>query len=708
MANYYLCPKPFDSQNLRPDAMMGWAKEFLQQGNSYLRQQPAFKYIQEGIDIVNLLNDNVATTTLSNVKLSSTLRNLKELIAAQTNIRVIPAFGTEIAQYSDTSMILNKMYMAWQTATFADRALRKVWQYAGACGTGYLGIRWEPNYWYKGKGDIALDAYGPLDIIPVGLPRSHNIQQAYGVAIKVETPIHEVLRRYPLMQDKIAPTRGGSSIGKGEGVASSVVRYASAALARFGQGSISNDSEHAPWPVVDLYHIYVDDDSINYTGKELEMGTPGTSWFYRVPFIGQRIPMGMDARGHQVFREAKPEDCLIYPNRRKIVCTPEHCLTPDPSLQVNEFWHGKVPVTQWRADDWPWNFLGTPLTVCGASLEKANNSMMRGMVDAFNVKLSPPRAYDKQSMSEALAQTINTRIPNQVVGLNMSLTGERQITPLLPAEYYQVPNNALEFVANNESRIKEYMGVADASALARARQMPSSDSVEKMMEVMGPLIKDQTRNMESSVRDNGEMWKSNAFQFYTAARRFQVLGPDGLVSEDFDFKPTDMVPDKVDGLEDKGRFEIAKHHSGLFSFNVTPYSLHEMNSVTRKLFHLQLERSGFPISWWTLAQVFDIKNFGNKPMMDDPDTGESRECETELELWLAEMEIKVKMQQAMQPPPPTGAGGGGAPGSSAQPAAPPIPGLNGPHAGGRPPTGQNPPALEMKSDGRSTIRETKK
>ena len=218
---------------------------------------------------------------------------------------------------------------------------------------------------------------------------------------------------------------------------------------------------------------------------------PGTSWCYTVPFIGQRIDIG-DGK----FREAKREDCRLYPNRRLIVCVGTDllgvCVNPDPTCQASPYWHAKVPVVQLRSDDWAWNFLGFPITRYGQSLERASIDMWRGMVDAMNARLSPPRAFDRNSQAAALAQTINTRVPNQVVGLDLSLVPlAQQMGPLLPFQWYEYPPHYLQAQQILQSMMKDQMGVADAQAMARARQLPSGDSVEKLMEQLGPLIKDQ-------------------------------------------------------------------------------------------------------------------------------------------------------------------------------------------------------------------------
>jgi hypothetical protein len=341
------------------------------------------------------------------------------------------------------------------------------------------------------------------------------------------------------------------------------------------------------------------------------------------------------------------------------------------------------------------------------------------MVDAMNARLSPPRAFDRNSQAAGLAQTINTRIPNQVVGLDLSLTPlQQQMGPLLPFQWYEYPAHYLQAQQMLSQMMKDQMGVADAQSMARARQLPSGDSVEKLMEQLGPLIKDQSRNMEESIRSLGEHWKACFFQFYTAQRRMQLIGPDGVSEEDFDYKPGTLIPysDKQLWTDAGGpdmntpdlrrrfgapeeweryfarneivpQFERARWHKDNFSFNVMPYSLHEFNSISRKLFYIQLQSRGFPVDPWTLAELFDIKNFGEIPNVPDPNTGGLRRAETIFERWLAWMEIQGRIQQAMG----GGQQGGGRGGRQ-----------------GRPPTGQQPPTMENKGGVRPIVRESKR
>lgn len=697
----YLAPRPFNTRGdtgYSKGELLSWGQDIINDGRAYLKLQPSHRFIQDGIDLVNSdLDSGDALSTLSNAKSEVTVRNLKEIVASQTNIRIIPAFKSEISEFREQGTILNNSFMGWQNATFFDRRLRKAWQWATAAGTGYLGLRYDPNFWYKGKGDIIADAYGPLDVLPVGMGRQHDLQKAYAVALKVETPIHEAWRMFPLYADQIRPSRENS---KGRGtVTSRAVKFASSVLRRFGPGE-KTESENAPWEMVDIYYIYVDDDSVNNTGRILPMGQVGTSWFYNVPYIGQDMPVGTTRGGQQITRKATYEDCLLYPNRRLIVETDTTPLNPDPMDQVSPYWDGRVPVVQLRADDWPWTFLGFPITRYGQNLEKSNNQIRRGMIDAMNARLSPPRGYDKNLTSQALMQTMDTRVPNQTVGLDFTFGSESPVRPLLPFQWYEFPPFYPQFLQQNEQLITQQMGVADASALARARQLPSGDSVEKLMESLGPLIKDMSRNMEESIRAIGELWKSRFFQFYTAPRRMQILGPDGLTEEDFDYNPGTLIPSSDTVIEMKQMgvveggvpyFERARWHKDNFTFSITPYSLHELNSMTRRLFILQLTKSGFPMDWWTMADMFDVKNFGAPPQFEDPLTGEMRPAQTVLERWTCQMEMMAHIQAANQ--------GGGAPGGGGK--KPP----------GRPGTGQQPPTLEQKSGQggtRSTVRESKR
>jgi hypothetical protein len=724
----YLCPAPYERNRSQggwdacsPDELFAWSQQMLSDARSYLRLQPAYKYISDGLDIIN--GDFLVTDvqSLSNVKTEATVRNTREIVAAQTNLRIIPAFKSEGEAYREQNNILNKGFMAWQNMTFADRRIRGAWQNACVGGTGYIGPRYDPNFYYRGKGDLVWDVYGPMDVLPLGLPPGLSLQGAYAVALRKKMPIHQVWRMFPLQRDAVKTNRV-TTLGKGMVIAQAV-KFASAVLKRFGQGA-RQPEEASTWDTVDVYYIYVDDDSVNETDHPLQIMGPdgqwGTSWSYMVPFVGQEIPSGKVLQGgRQEMRKARREDCLIYPNRRLILATDSVIINPAPEHQSSYRWDGRVPAAQFRADDWAWNFLGFPVTRYGQSLEKLIIELWRGLGDSMNLALNPGAFYDRSSTATAMLQTMNCRVPGLRVPIDMQLNNAaNQFSPILPYQYIQGAVSPTIMEAASKilpSILKEQMGVADVSAMARARQLPSGDSTEKLLEAMGPLVKDQSRNMEEAIRLLGEMWKSDWFQFATAKRRMQMLGPEGVTEEDFDFEPGTLIPltedpDKKgnyiqmvqgpDGTWNKDSdsgammptlsvqtFERARWHKNNFTFSVTPYSLHEFNSSSRKLFMMQALKLGFPLSWWTQAeQIFDIRNFG-PCMYLDPDTGVKREARNELEKYIVQLEVQARVAQAMG-----GGQGGKKKGSS-----------------GRPQSFQQPPTLESKQGGSaSTVRTSPK
>jgi hypothetical protein len=138
-----------------------------------------------------------------------------------------------------------------------------------------------------------------------------------------------------------------------------------------------------------------------------------------------------------------------------------------------------------------------------------------------------------------------------------------------------------------------------------------------------------------------------------------------------------------------------------FYFYTTPTALHQIKQMSVKLQYQTLWRSGFPVDPWTLAEVFDIKDFGPPPegttnIMERWEAWERIKMEKTLEAQQRVMDFQARMQAATGQTVDAGTGGAAGNGSG-------IPGQAGP---GRPPTGQAPPKLEQKGDGRAVVSES--
>ena len=428
-------------------------------------------------------------------------------------------------------------------------------------------------------------------------------------------------------------------------------------------------------------------------GEFKKDGSPATSFSYTVPYVGQPIPTGRyipqytDGKPQlnpmtnepalvEETRPAEQADCLIYPNLRLIMATPEKVLYDGPSM----WWHGKIPLVQFRMDDWPWNFLGFSLVRDTWRLEESITGRLRARDDATNAALNPALMYDSR-MSDQFDKNFTPRIPGgRIVKPPMV---DKPVETVLPWQTYQVNPNVDAEIMADEKRLDFLMGLSEVDQLMKLKQLPQSESLDKLIGASTALIVDIARNMESSLSDFGEMWKVMAMQYCTVQERYRMLGEDGLTMEDFDFDPGNMIPSHLPG-EDPSKdsratkFERARAHVDTFQFNVIPNSLTQITNITRKMLYLQMWRDKtVPMDIWTFAEVMEIPNVGPQP----------QGTKNMIERWKVWMqEYAETMQQVMG----MGMEGEGQPAFGERP--------------GRKPTGQVPPHL---SHGGRTIAESK-
>jgi hypothetical protein len=255
-------------------------------------------------------------------------------------------------------------------------------------------------------------------------------------------------------------------------------------------------------------------------------------------------------------------------------------------------------------------------------------------------------------------ERFDPRQPGQKVPHNLSAGDAMKI--LVPSTYYDIPVSFFTHIKDLFELIGNLLGVKDLTAIAKARQIPSADAMEKMAEMAGPLMTDLSRSMEASIRLIGEMVKGLLFQFYDAPRRVQVMGQDGTTEEDYDFEPGNLVPSHMPGeptdtKSATSRMERARWHLQNVFLEIIPNSLHQITQTTRKLMLLQLQKTGFPVDPWTIAEAFDIANFGSPPVG----------ARTVMERYVAWMRMQAEIKQALTPPQPPGQGkGGGRPSSN--------------------------------------------
>ena len=707
----------------------GWLLEAKQEGQAWLQTQRSATSWEGARILMDEGDSQVDASSMSNTVYPKAKRIARELVASLSSFKHEGEFVvTWDNTLYDTAHLLTDLDANWYATTHPEQAHRATLQNGVILGTGYWVQTWDNNFWGPGKGDIRLDWMDPSNVTFVQLPKDRDIQNAYVVLLRYELPINLAKRIYApingafaasLVPDQETP----SWIQKG---LQRVQQFISPALRVAGR---TRQDNNGAFPTVDIYHAYTLDPSLNEGFDPITMGAYGTNWSYQVPVNGGPVPTGMinPATGSEWTKPAKWEDCRLFPLRRLTVFS-NTGIAYDGS---SPWWHGDAPVARVWFNDLPWNALGGSLISDIRTMEQGVQSLMRGMEDSAAARLDPPALYDDSMVSKSWAESVNPR-----------LAGVRAAAPLQQGNPIQFPVDPRiydvgpwipAFMQAQEDRMDYLTGARDMIAIAKARQIPGADTLEKLMEMAGPLVQDMVSALTVPLEQLGKWRGSYYFQFYNSARVIRLVGPD-------DFKPEDWVyePDKLEAYFKSGMGKAMRDRYGSanatsilqnqsfqfrpemllamqpgmsndmytralrrkiseFRYEVTESGVNEINRMTTKLFYLQLMKEGFPISWWSFAKIARIPNFGPPPAGTN----------TEMERWIAQQEIKINLQADLQKQlaeqmggamPGAGAGGG------EMPQQIPNIGEENSQNRGRPQTYRNPPRMVQKDNGaRSTV-----
>lgn len=679
----YEAPYKWDGSRSQAQRILAWMNECIQEGEMFLKGQSGYRFVDTSHRIMADIGFDELPRTLSKASKNFVKKDIRELVGTLANPRPISSFESQNKDYTDQADIVNKGYMSWYLANFADRRLREALQYAAVEGTGYLVTEWDPGYWAPGDGEITLQALGVDAVLPVQIsPEDWDLQKAYAVIIRRQYPVFHVMRRFPLAADLVVPD--GEAVSKWRRLVNNFKDVVTPTVHNtYGAQRGYRGEDPAGKHLVTVYDIYILDGQVNMGDSPLKMGAEGSPWEYIVPGYRSPIPIGMNLPGTltPITRPADYHDSRMFPYRRHIVATRNAILYDDTS----RWWHGKVPITKFTLDDWPFEFCGVPVPKEPAKLQAMLISLMRAYDDSANARLRPGLIYDASRVSEGYAKSFDPRVGGQVIPAR-NMLGEVLKLAVDP-RYYAMQSDILPLMQAVEEGGTKLTGLHDLVAMSKASQIPAADTIEKLAEMAGPIATDMSRNMEASLRDLGELWKSMFFEFYNARKRFQILGQDGITKADFDFDPASLVPSNIDlPVIGRGgtRNERARVHMRNFRFSIVPNSIYQMTQSTRRLLLLQLARLGMPIPPEYLMEQFDIAN--PRKMIDDFWAYKAEEALKMTEIQILAMgaspmgQMLGAMQQGL---------------------------MGGKKQEGRPPSGQEPPHMEQKEGGtRSTISES--
>lgn len=595
------------------------------------------------------------------------LNQLKKVVnthvSALTDMRPLFAWKTFNPNYAQQSYLLNQLTVIWWVNSVADEALAEIIQYSLAGGSGYANLEYDPFFM---EGDTRMTSIDPRDILPIRPERSRSLQDWEGLTHREVHSVDRLRARFPDQIHKIKEDTG--RLGT---VFSRLKRMVLGPSHDGGAMSIlearRNPAKSSVFPEVTLYKTWFKDRSYNLSGHPLLIGIEGANSSYIVP-------------------PGKP----LYPRGRLIVWTEHGKLWDGP----NPYWHGLFPYGRLRLNPWPWLFSGLGIAHDLLPLQDTINYTGNKIKQNFTQHVDRGSVWDRNT-PESVMHRFNPTQPNWKIRRPNAIGEGMRLAEVPPLPQYTFP-----FFQQLLTKFDELGETANLQALMQLRQMPGSETIEKYMEALTPGIRREARQIEIFLRDVALMLKGNIFQFQSTARRMMMLGEQGAQLQDIDFDPNTLVPAMLPGEPgyvpeldaEKPRDVRARFFMGQFAFYVSPNSMLALHAQERKLMYLQLSRMGY-LDLWTLMEMLEIPNVGNPPAMPLPPVNwkmptmeelamgaspqppiEVRVPQTITEKLIAQQQLGIGMEA---------------------------------NAAGRKASGQAPPKMEQKSDGRPTITESK-
>lgn len=573
--------------------VLGWLREWVQEGDYINRQDPSYDLIGKAQDYITgnqLSADQCRLKYLPQVTINEVRKAMQAHVSAITDLKPIAGWRAN-PEYAVQANLLNQILYAEWITTMMDLDLGDCVKYSLAGGTGDLVIDWDPHAPLGGAHQ--LTARDPRDTLPLRPSFGRSAQLWEGVCFREEHTVNVLKGMYP-QQATLFKSSSDTLLGQVMGrFKTGVSRLISPAdpLDSIAYPGTAATTKKARSGALVLYRAYFRDRTRNMTTQPIPMGSPGTNWAYLVA----------------------PGDPL-YPRGRLVVATDDVLIYDGP----NTYWHGMFPFCRLKLWSVPWQFLGIPLFNDLLPLQDAINDTVHDVRLAMRQWTNPDITYNRTAVSEATMKLMDPRRPGKRVKVQPGF-GD-------PWKKEEGPNPSviqmgLELWQQLTQKFADLAGTANLSALLQLRQLPSADTIQKYYEALTPEIRTEARQVELFLRDFSQMVKVNYFQFMSQAKRVQLLGTGGQMLDSFDFDPDSFVPALMPGdpgytpeldARTTSRDQRAQWFHNQFLFVVAPNSVLAMDAQERKMMRFQLARMGY-YDFWSLHETLETPNVGAPP-----------------------------------------------------------------------------------------------
>lgn len=619
------CP-PFEADD---STKLGFLKRCVEHGIAWQRENCNPTDMQRAMDILAGKTGGKTSTKWAKFTTGDLKRGVLEIIETLSDIRPYWGYSTDNKAFLGEANMMSKVAKAIYLESFVDRAIKDALQFAAVSGAGFIYPFYSRSMFGAGDGEFVFMALGQPDVLPIQLGRSKDYQNAYIVTLAIPMGIAEAHARFPEYQKDLKPfakkkygrTKGGDDR-----------RGYDAQRWRFH--NIEGQLEQ--W--TDVFYTYVLDLRINYgevdekgdpilgedgnpVGKKLEMGQVGTSWYYKVPYVGQ--PITRFEGGQSVTRPATEDDCRVYPQRRLLIHCEGALMYDGPAFD----WHGMVPLVPFYLDEWAWEPTGYSLFNGTAATQDAIDDLMRSIYRVAMARAIPGKVYNTDITTGEKSGKLTSRQAEGLDPLSSDITWgidgdvkEPVLRPPMPEWCYNVPEWVMKVVEFLQASILRQLGHDQIKALEKLRGNISDP--EKLLDAEGPTVMGTSRSMERGFRDLAEMLKYLVIQYMPVRTLIDYLGADGIPATVFDYAPDMVIPSHmpgeqtVDAMGNPTQSGVdtltrAKTFARNLRTFMTPHSMHYIAQAKQRLDTLALLGKGVPIDPETIANQFDLPNWGS-------------------------------------------------------------------------------------------------
>ena len=611
------------------DQKLGFVKRAIQQGIRWQEDNCNRDDLQKAMDILagktgGSLSNKWAKFTTGDLK-----RDTEEIVETLADIRPYWGYSTDNKAFLEQCNMLTKVAKSIYMESFVDRSIKEALDFASISGAGFIYPFYSRSMFGTGDGEFKFMPLGLPDVLPIQLPRGGNYQNAYIVTLAIPFGIAEAHARFPEFQAFLKPfakkkygrTKGGDAQRA----------YDSN---RWRMHKIDGQLEQ----YVDIFFTYILDVRTNYgevdekgnpvlgedgnpIGKEMEMGQVGTSWYYKVPYVGQSITRFEG--GKSVTRPATEDDCRVYPQRRLMISSDLALMYDGPAFDM----HAMVPLVPVYLSKKAWEDTGYSLFKGTSGTQDAIDDLARSAYRVSMARVRTSKSYNNDISSGDHGAKLTSRQAETIDPFDTDMTWavdgdikEPIMRPPMPQWCYEIPETVFKMIEFMQASISRQLGLDQIKSLEKLRGNVSDP--EKLLEAEGPTVMGTSRSMEIGFRDLARMLKFLIIQYLPTRTLMDYVGADGIAPSVFDYAPDMVIPSHMPGEQtvDAGGNSVsstvdpltrAKNFARNLREHITPHSMHYIAQSKQKLNLLALLGKGVPVDPETIAGQFDLPNWGS-------------------------------------------------------------------------------------------------